>query len=265
VRSLAGNDPVLIDLHMLFEPRPDLQKFKDLNAELTAIRSARKAMSVFSLPLSETDSDGHKELMQTAAGLGLSTIEHTEKLELDGTTADQLYVFVLNSGQAWRVPAYLATRKILRQHAWSDGAECLESFLLGYDDEEISSWIADIRSARVSWTGKTFYVLMTCKQRDGIAELGRRCIDQKSPVEDITAFFNRTRSVLKNNALDFVPRNMTIGRVSVAGSFFPRLFGRAEDWGDRDVISSPITQDLVALLNPALDSNFQFLGVDGWN
>ena len=106
---------------------------------------------------------------------------------------------------------------------------------------------------------------MTHKQRDLIAELGMRCLDPKSVIEDITAFVSWSRSVLKDSALELIPKDMTIGRVSVKEPFFANLFGCADRSGDRDVGSAPITKELAISLNHALDSNFQFFDAGGWH
>jgi hypothetical protein len=254
----------MIELSALFETKSSLAPFKGLEAELRAVQSRDKAMSVFCFQRSPKDDDVFANILQIALDAELLVVQHTEKIELGNSVYEQLYVFVLNKDQTWRIPAYIATRKILRNYTWSDGAEYLESFLLGYSDDQISSWMTNIRKTRASWTGCTFYFLMTKEEREALSASGMRYLDRECVSKDIIAFFSRGKFALKNNVLELIPQGIKIGRVSVKLPFFVELFGESKNWGDRDIILSSITKANSIDLNHALESNFQFLDSDGW-
>ena len=121
------------------------------------------------------------------------------------------------------------------------------------------------RETRLNWTGKTFFMLISRPQQELIARLGMRCIDPQSMVKPITAFFSRSHAVLKKTAFNMVPDHMVIGRVSVKEKMFRNIFGKATSPDASDVVSGIINADIALSLNPALDSNFQFLNADGWH
>lgn len=254
----------MIDLSTLFESKPRLASYQSLRAELQAVQSHEKAMSVFFFQQPATEDENYVEILETALALGLLVVQHTERPNPERTDLDELFVFVLDADQMWRIPAYIATRKVLRHYDWSDGAEYLESYLLGYSSDKISSWMGNIRNTRVGWTGRTIYFLMSNEQREHMFTLGMRCLDPRSNIENMMAFFSRSRPALKSNVLELIPDGMTIARASIKRSFFDKMFGQSSGRGDRDVILSPIAKETAASLNSALESNFQFLGADGW-
>jgi hypothetical protein len=252
------------ELSALFEPREAINGFDTVEAELEAVRSKAKAMSVFTFSLSSLDDQHFKRLLKLAFDLHLTVIQQVEHISREGHTYEQIYTFVLQSTDAWRVPAYMLTRKALRSYPWSDGAEFIESSLLGYSANEIESWMKRLKATQLSWTGKTFYLLMSHKQQELIAQTGMRCIEPQTLLEPITAFYSRTKAVIKSDVYDLIQKNQIIGRVSVKESMFRLLFGNASADDNPDVVSALITPDVARSLNPALDSNFQFLQTGGW-
>jgi len=254
----------MIELSELFENiLPSLSRFGDLEAELRAIRSREKAMSVFSFERSQANETGGATIVNAALDLGLLVGQYVAKIDLSGGAHEIIYIFILNPEEIWRIPSYLATRKSLHSQGWSEGMEVLESRLLGYSDEDISMWMTHKRNSRAGWSGQTIYLLMSERQRRLIAEVGGRYLEPNSIIEDIVVFFSRSRSTLKSNILDLIPAGTTIGRVAVRRSFFNRIFGDPASWSGRDVVSSSITKDVARLLNMELESNFQFID-DGW-
>jgi hypothetical protein len=255
----------MIDLSGLFEPGPKTRHFNNLKEELGAISSGEKAMSVFFFPRSAAETDHLKAIVAAALDLGLAVIYHVERWPVENSLYEELYVFVLSKNQSWRIPSYMVTRRILREYRWSDGAEHLESFLLGYGEEDIKAWIAHKRNIRASWTGLTVYLLMPENQFRCIRDLGMRCLDPNSLCEEVTAFFSRSNLALRRDWRALVPKGTVITRAAVKHAFFERLFGEAQSWGPAEIVSSAITKELARLLNPALESNFQILDHDGWH
>jgi len=254
----------MIDLRALFDQEPPTDRFKDINEELQAISAGIKAMSVISVPRSELGTVEIEPILQTALDLGLLTAFHLEKI-FRGTSApyEQVYVFIFNRGQEWRIPAYIATRQILRKYRWSDGAEYFESYLLGYSESEILAWMAHHQKTRASWTGLTVYLLMSKRQIEPIRYLGMRCIDPKSVTADVIAFFSRSNLAIRSDAKSMIPKGFILLRVAIKRSLLKILFGPPNSWGDAEIVSTTITADLAKLMNPALESNFQTFD-GGW-
>jgi hypothetical protein len=256
---------MMTDPSSLFEPSAPIRGFDSLEAELDAVRTGKKAMSVFSFQLSSINDEDFNELLMRSFELDLTVIQQKESVTRSGVAYDQIYTFILLPAEAWRVPAYMLTRKALRNYGWSDAAEYLESALLGYSEEETSAWIARNKATRLTWTGKTFYLVMSHQQQGLIAKLGMRCIDPDTLIDPITAFYSRSNAVIKKDACSLLPHNMVIGRVSVKEKAFRKLFGKVASPDAPDIITGAIAAHAAAYLNPALDSNFQFLSADGWH
>src|SRR5258708_1180021 len=111
----------MLDLSKFFEKKqPRSDKFSDSRQEIQAVSSGDKAMSVFLFPRSELGTTEFEVITSTAFDFGLSIIQHSEKIVLDNSIYEQVYIFVLPPEESWRVPAYIATRKVLREYQWSE-------------------------------------------------------------------------------------------------------------------------------------------------
>jgi hypothetical protein len=251
----------MMDLSLLLESQSKVAKFCDLEAELVAVRSGQKAMSVFSFERAGVDDNAYVEVLNAVLQMGVLAVEHSLKTETDRET---LYVFATTYNEMWRVPAYLATRTVLHKFVWSDTAECLESLLLGYSEAEIAEWISNIRYRRAGWTGRTIYLIMSVDQKKQIEELASRCVGSQTLSDPILAFISRSQAIVKRNAGDLIEEGLVIGRVAVSQEFVRELFGTADRWGENDVISASIDQSLARKLNCALGSNFEFFESGSW-
>jgi hypothetical protein len=144
----------MIDLSHLFEPQRPINVFEDLKAELNALSTGNKAMSVFTLAESDIGGQRYKEIVTPALDLGLSVSHYIETFGSSDRAIKELRIFIFSPEQSWKIPAYLATRKIMSNgYAWSDGAEYLESYLLGYSEGQISEWMERFKNRRASWKG----------------------------------------------------------------------------------------------------------------
>jgi hypothetical protein len=254
----------LINLRALFEEEPRPQKFKDIHQELRAISNDEKARSVISFSRSDLGTDEVKEIIAAALDHKLSITYHPEQIVHGKFVYEQFYIFFTKPGQDWRIPAYISSRRILRDYRWSDGAEYLESYLLGYSEAEISQWIAYKRYTRASWTGLTVYLLMAEAKTERVRYLGMRCLEPNAAGADVIAFFSRSNLPIRTGATGIIPKGTTLLRVAVNRPFFERLFGPSSDWEDAEIISAPITTEIAKLMNPALESNFQIFHDGGW-
>jgi hypothetical protein len=254
----------MVDLDNFFEPQtPIVRCFESLKEELESIKIRNKGMSVFHFPSSDIDGDKYKKLAEIALGLRLLLIHHQSHVSFKDISYDQITCFIVHPEETWRVPAYLLTNKAFEGHIWSESAERLISTLLGYSEENISLWIKHKRNARFNWSGATVYLLMDKEQRNLISRLSMRCIDPQSMIAPITAIYSRDHQLLRHNAIDMVPMGMVIGRVSIKPRAVAILFEK-ELTAEQPLISISISAENVDLLNQSLDSNFQFLDVEGW-
>jgi hypothetical protein len=257
----------MTELSALFEVATPLRRYADVEAELQAIIADEKAMSVFSFTrdaTADSEDDEQPAITRIALALGLSVTQHLEKIEIAGSIYEQQYIFALKPEQSWRVSSYIATRRILREYNWSDGAEYLESYLLGYDDSNIRSWMDRINKTRASWTGKTIHLLVSKIQKKKMAELGMRSLDPCLIGDGILVFFPRFVGVIRSDAASLIPDEMVVARVAVKEPFFRRLFGTARKWGSANVVRATITGELATIFNSALESNFQFWNNGEW-
>jgi len=254
------------DLHSLFDTHAELPKYVSVREELNAVAAGTKGMSVFLFPNSLIGTDSfYNELCKMASDLNISTTLR-EKLDLESESNLLMsYLFIFRDNESWRIPAYLAVKRVCEYYGWSDAAEHLESSLLGYTDEEISSWLRIHSSSRASWTGKTFFFLMPSIQADNVRLLGKRSISPSVITEPLRVFFSRNRNPMRVDAYSRIPSQHELMRVSVREKFFRDVFGSPSASTDGDVVVSTITRDTAAALNSALDSSFQFFGPDGWH
>jgi hypothetical protein len=194
----------------------------------------------------------------------LSVSTRLEPIVHGKSTYEQLYVFFVKPGQDWRVPALIATRRILGDYRWTDGAEHLKGYLLGYSETDIAEWIAHQRHTRAGWGALTIYLLMSEAETERVRYLGMRCLEPGSVGADLIAFSAQGDLAVRSGAEGMIPKGTTLLRAAVKRSFFARLFGSPSDWGDDEIISAPITPKIAELMNPALESNFQIFRDDGW-
>lgn len=221
----------------LFErPRPPRAVITDA-AELDAVAAGRKAMSLFI-----GDDDGIAEL---AMARNLIVTTHADP------RLGELHVFVTRADQLWRIQAYLALwETAFVDGRWSDGAENLAGYLLGYSAAQRKAWLAQQRQAIPAWTAATVYALVTDAQRELIESLGRRCLPPG------LTLFTRRGEVLKASAFAKLPRGQTLARAGLEIAAANKLFGTAT--------SRALTVKQAPAINAALLSGVQLLTKTGW-
>ena len=210
-------------------------------AELDAVAAGKKPMAMF-----VGDDDEVAQWSALAGARNLVATHHADP------KLGEVHVFVTRSDQLWRIPAYLALwETAFVDGRWSDGAENLASYLLGYSRAERKAWIAQQRQAFPAWTSATVYAVLTDDERAVIEGLGRRCFG----AQRITLFTHRD-GVLKASAFGQLPRDTTLARAGVDVAVAQRLFGTAT--------TRAVTITQVRTINAALLSNVQFLTKSGW-
>ena len=256
------------ELSRLFEARPDgdgrrSAPYRTLAAELDAVRSRRKAMSMFPLarPGDDAGDDAHlRELMNAATARGLAVMVYPD--ELFGLPRG-VCAFVLPLDQAWRVPALLALwQAALEGGPWSDAAERQTSLLLGYGGRERRAWIARTRHRVAAWGARTVYTLLDRAGRRRIDELGRRCFGAAAAIEGMAFFAHERGHALKAHATRLAPAGLAIARAGLDGAAYEALLGAARPV--RGVVSATADRRSAAAIAAGLRSNVELLGARGW-
>ena len=259
--------PNKTDLARFFADEEPVRRYESAVAEISAVQSGQKGISMFSFPKSAIDNNeaAYREVAQATLERGLALT-----LRLDPFSSpprEHVYVFSHREVEAWRVPAWLTTRKLLGQHEWCDGLEALESMLLGYSDEEVDRWIALHRARRASWQGSTVYLLLTRFQEERIVEHGSRSFPNGMPTDESLVWFMSRRSrPMRRDAVQQCPPNLRIARVAIDRGSTKALFhpeGQVAVTGS-DIVSSERLLSEAVRLNAALKSRIEFLSTEGW-
>ena len=253
------------DLNRLFEAKLDLGKYDSTREELEAVADGNKALSFFQFPSLSVDTHPfYLELRQIAVELDLY-IAITPVNENDPDPRLRVAnVFLTRPTELWRIPAFLAFKNVYDDYEWNDAAEHFESALLGYAEEDIAKWLQIRARSQISWRGRTFYLLLSPADADGVRALAKRCLDPRLIAHPIPVFFNRSQNPIRTDANDLVSEGCVLARVSVRQPFFRDLFGRQATPSDSDIITALLTPEAATKMNSALESNFQFLEAGTW-
>ena len=256
------------ELSRLFEARPDgdgrrSTPYRTLAAELEAVRSRRKAMSMFPFARpgdDAVDDAALRALVNAASARGLAVIVYPD--ELFGLPRG-ICAFVLPLDQAWRVPALRALwQTALEGGAWSDAAERQTSALLGYGARERRAWMARARHRVAAWGARTIYTLLDRAGRRRVDELGRRCLGPAAAIEGMTWFAHARGHAPKVHAARLAPAGLAIARVGLEGAAYEALLGGARPV--RGVVSATADRRSAAAIAAGLRSNVELLGARGW-
>lgn len=88
--------------------------------------------------------------------------------------------FYALKNEAWRIPAFILLKKILRKHGWSDALERMEGSLLGYTDEQNDEYLEKRHQRHAGWQCVTLYAMTTYDTLNEIKELGKRAFPKES-------------------------------------------------------------------------------------
>jgi hypothetical protein len=257
-----------LDLSALFEPWDRYFTYTSLEEELGAIAVGSKAMSYFSFADADMATEAlYLEVCNIASNLGLLTIRRSNVAPEWEGPIPHTYLFILrNEEEAWRIPAFLFALKVAFECGWSDVFEKVIGGLLGYSEEEVRRWLEDIARFHVKSAAATILFLMSSTQAATVRMLGGRCVDPKTLISPVTAFYNIHGKVVRRGASSLLPPDHELLRASVDHDFFHELFP-ANLIADPavELAVRPIDKSRGTALNSALRSNFQFLGPDGWH
>jgi len=193
---------------------------KGIFAELKAVADNRKGMSMVLMSDDEAQGKERVQLIRKASDMGLLVSVHKARGRTQGSGRQpaEVRLFFVLPGESWRIPAYLSMKRAFRDYDWSDGAEFLEGLLLGYDEEQMTSWVSARSRRRIGWQGLTCYFVMSRTQRAATKRLANRCIDPSSITKDIEVFYCVDNLPLKESIRGLLPEGICLCRASIRAS-----------------------------------------------
>lgn len=218
-------------------------------------------MSVFEFPYNPEVTEDEANIVRLALSLDLSVSRKYFGRNEDSAPTSS-YIFISWPEEAWRSQVYIATRKILHKYGWSNGAEYLESFLLGYSEEQIQQWLFRIEQERISWEGKNFYMLASIDDAEHVLQFSKRIV----PLAGFSkghAFFFKSNLMPVRDAFGKLPKNMTLMRAAMRWQGFTKIYGDSIASAD-DLVSAEVSAQHASAINSHLVSNIQFLDEHGW-
>jgi hypothetical protein len=232
-------------LSSLFGRRRRAQPYPTMQAELDAVRDGAKALALEVWPRDGIlDDPDYRRMLELAWARGLQIVQQPDQ---GRGGVPIVAVYALHPEQAWRIPAH----RLLWQTypdaagAWSDGAEAVESALLGYSRAQTAAWLADLRHQRLGWRGTTVYIVAPAAALASRRLTGTLlwCDDTREPVRTPPAWLARAR--------------LKLARAAVDDATFARLFPQPR----RPVATRQIDEDCAKLLDGAA---IQVLGRNGF-
>jgi hypothetical protein len=153
----------------LFEERhpPCPPGYDTVEGEIRAVHEGRKALA-YQPDAAAFDDEESRDIHELAHSLGLAVLYAPGRL---GATC----AYIGKPENLWRAWAHQALWTIVpNTGGWNDGAEALESFLLGYSDEERATWMEYQRWTRLGWEGETLFFFLTDAQVEAMAPVSNR-------------------------------------------------------------------------------------------
>jgi hypothetical protein len=231
------------NLEQLFEPAPQHVKrwpapFPTWRAELEAVRTGRKGMSIVPLEADQLMTHG-RDLLRLSANRELAVVLCDSN------------IYVAKPDQLWRIPAMLALfETAFEGGAWSASAEAQQGLLLGYTRRQRLDWRDALDRRQIGWSVATAYTIVTSPQRLALAALGNRSFD---PSERYRLFWCRFTHDVKPDAWK---KQAGLARIGLAWPPVRKLFR-----GKRRIIEVEMTGRAI---NRALRTGIQFLTRNGW-
>ena len=233
--------------------------YRTLRAELDAVASGRKGMSMFGFGLDELASTDYRAVIQQSLARGLVFASAGRDFH-----RKHFRVYVARPDQLWRIPAHLALwettigTRSTRGLGWSEASEALEGLLLGYTATERARWLAARRERFAGEHGASVYALLTRAQKQAVVAAGKRYLGDTSTLR---LFAHTAQMPIVPRASRLVPADTTLARFGLAWNVYRRLFGKATKW---TVVTASIPQALAPAIHGAMTSNVQFLTSRGW-
>lgn len=251
-------------IRSLFEPAPVLIGYRSLEDELGAVKNGAKGMSIFWFSRDEVEVGldepveyhSYERVLAVALDLELHVVHRIDK---PNTRGEQVYVFVLQHEQMWRIPAYMLSRCPVPP--WSDGLEQVHSRILGYSEAQFATWIEGGRWKKAAWGAPTFFALLLASSLPSLTTLGMKAIALDAIADPLRVFDVREDLTVRRDALTRLPADTVLVRFAIEREARSLIEGQTEHSGLR---FGNISHANLAALNRALRSAIQILEHDGW-
>lgn len=230
-----------------------------------ANKAGKKGMSYYSWTTGAIDHRDFREILELAFDRDLVvTLRRDEPWGPWTGDHQALDIFVSRPEELWRVPAWLALKETaFVDGRWSEAAENLQSYLLGYTKTQREHWIEARRETDPAYTCATIYALLDRSAVAAVESVGRRCFGPNDSIDGLPVFFHRG-NVLRRDARSRVPRGYTLARAGLQWAAFHELFGKWDEMKKRGLIERTIDARAARTLNANLLSNVQLLTRSGW-
>ncbi len=241
-------------LTTLIEPYPQ-DAGTTHSSELLAVASRAKGMAMHLISQSAVR-DGNQNLetyMAEALGLGLHVVIQPIERE------DGARVYCLYPEELWRVRAHASLSHAMDtfEHGWNPAVEAIQSSLLGYTDDQVRAWQAELARKRAP-SGATVFLLLSEHDRASVARTGSRCLPPDAT--GVIAFAPTNRVRLRESAWSLVG-DRCIARCGVTLAGHELLFERP--LADPLAVTE-LDEAWIARFNAELRTNLEVLGADGW-
>lgn len=256
-----------MELESLFEMPLSEARFVDdmealIRGQKPLVETEVLATSVVPVEGDDPDRSWIAGLLSKAYEAGMLVTQIPKSIPLPTGTVTMIRVLVCRREQAWRIPAFVAMADAFASAAWNDGAETLQSILLGYSEEDIASWLENRHHEQTKWGCPTLYGLLDNEQISRLSVLGMRSVYPDLLRTGIW-FDVRGGRVLRKDALALC-EHKTICRVAVDGRYLLRKLGDVAARRTEVFARVELSASDAAEFNGALRSKIECWTSTGW-
>ena len=206
--------------------------------------------------LNDPDSDEHRQyrsLLHRCEELGLVV---TLRPHSTRSGVGYVDVFITKPQNVTLVDQLISLHRAFESRPWTEGAEVLQSTLLGYDQNSIDEWITYRRLKHVCWGLQTIYLRMNDEQRDCVITRGSHYLPVESLNHTMYAFHIISDLTVRSDALE-IWKGFHIARFAARFQIVEALFGKPP-FLDKPVIVSHIDRTSERAINRLIESSIQF-------
>jgi hypothetical protein len=246
----------------LFEE--DVRPSPEDSSRLDRVAARQKAMEWATWPVRAIDEchEDYIDFVAAAAARGLTLFQVPDNSVPEYPA---VRVYALHPENLWRASAHGALLEVqLARPAWSVDAEEMQSYLLGYTEDERRAWHAYNDWRRLGWAGQTIYFLMKQQAQARITSLAGRCLDPSVGDRSVLIVLAVFGVCVKKDSLARLPSDTFMARAAVRHDVIPTLFGPAGTRPSAPIHTRLLSADTLDEINCALLSSLQFLTADGW-
>jgi hypothetical protein len=233
--------------------------------ELVAVRDGQKGLSMQSYAHPAVRADEKNDcssFVETALEMGLLVTMHLAKSRI--VDRRELYVFASKEEQLWRIPAFVSVVLANSENQWCDAAECFMSSILGYNEEQIQTWISKYHRRSIAWSGPTIYLLVTESQSGAILSSGASFFPSSVDLTGVAVLYPLHWQILRRDAYRQLPPGTVLIRLSVKEGMIGRIFENATKTKDYGYYQTTLAREVAETMNQNIRSKIERLTESGW-